>query len=50
MINSVLSKKIAKLATKLQNKKFVDEDNNEFVVRISPKIYETHTKKYIDFC
>ena len=30
-------------------KKFVDEDNNEFVVRISPKIYETHTKKYIDF-
>ena len=44
MINGVLSKKIAKLATKLQNKKFVDEDNNEFVVRISPKIYETHTK------
>ena len=26
MINGVLSKKIAKLATKLQNKKFVDEE------------------------
>lgn len=49
MIDDALSKKIAKLATKLHNKKFVDEDNNEYAVRISPKIYKTHTKKYIDF-
>ena len=49
MIDDAQSKKIAKLATKLHNKKFVDEDNNEYAVRISPKIYKTHTKKYIDF-